>query len=348
MGLRPFFKFFKPSTLRVAFSGLNKLGKAFFITKGNKIMSDINDFEDSDNIRVEMAYSLIHDDIVDLLIRNEFISDCKAMAEYLFDTQTIATQKMKGEILEFLEVHSEVVLDVTARFLFAVKDGALSNAVIPLLNNVEVATVFDKDRFVPFANLILTVLCCRAFDVDGVQTPYIEALQGENEQWWLRSCITNMPDLKDGYRLPSQKPLEERHICDRVTGSVMAKVENLNTDKCLEILGYLSNVKLCYSRNWLAMPEMLLKEDASDEEAESFSQYTELLAEPISKIVRNMAYFYNDLIVDYRLRVYSRLDSVNFTANKQIRSMLMAYDKEKVEVTDIKVDPSIEVKLPEL
>lgn len=310
--------------------------------------NEINDFEDSDNIRVEMAYSLIHDDVTDLLIRNEFISDCKMMAEYLFDTQTIATQKMKGEILEFLELHSEVVLNVVSSFLIAVKDGALSNAVIPLLNNVEVATVFDKDRFVPFANLILTVLCCRAFDVDGVNTPYVEAKQDENEQWWLRSCITDMPELKDGYRLPSQKPLDERRICDRVTGSVMAKVENLNTDKCLEILGYLSNVKLCYSHNWFEMPEMLLKEDASDEEAEAFSQYTELLAEPISQIVRDKAYFYNDLIVDYRLRVYSRLDSVNFTANKQIRSMLMAYKKEQIEVTDIDIDDSIEVKLPEL
>lgn len=310
-------------------------------------MEDFEDFED--NVKVEMAYGLIHDAIVEMLQRQNFIDDCRVMANVLFDSETEATIKLKKDIMSFINEHTDVVLNSVATFLIATKDGAVANAVIPLLNNVEIATVFDKDRFVPFANMILSILCCRTFEVNGVSIPYAETRMGkDNEHWWIKSCITDMPDIKDGYRLPSNKELGERKICDHVTGSVMAKVENLGSDKCLEILGYLMNVKLCYSDKFLQRPEMILKEDASDEEAEAFENYTKKLSEPMAKITRDMAYFYADLIPDYRIRIYSRLDSVNYTANKQARSLLMAYDKEKVEIADIKVDPSIKVKLPSL
>lgn len=310
-------------------------------------MEDFDDFEE--NIKVEMAYSVLHNLVVDMLIRYDFINDCKFMANHLFNTETENTQKMKEDILNFIDVNADAVLNVTAKFLLAVKDGAVANAVIPLLNNIEISIAFNKDRFVPFANLILTVLCCKSFEIDNESIPYVEVRMGkDNEHWWFRSNIVNLPNMKDGYRLPSQKPLEERHICDHVTGSVMAKVENLNTDKCLEILGYLMSVKLCYSDKFLQRPEMILKEDASDEEAEAFENYTKKLAEPIAKIARDMAYFYADLIPDYRIRIYSRLDSVNYTANKQARSLLMAYDKETVKVANIDVDTSVKVKLPSL
>lgn len=309
-------------------------------------MEDFDDFEE--NIRVEMAYGLIHDAIVEMLQRQNFIDDCRMMANVLFDSETEATQKLKQDILLFLNEHTDAVLNVVASFLIATKDGAIANAVIPLLNNVEIATAFNKDRFIPFANMVLSVLCCRTFNTDNGQISYVDCRGDSDHHWWFKSNITDMPEIKDGYRLPSQKPLEERKICDHVTGSVMAKVENLNTDKCLEIIGYLMSVKLCYSDKFLDRPEMILKENASDEEAEAFENYTKKLSEPMAKITRDMAYFYADLIPDYRIRIYSRLDSVNYTANKQARSLLMAYDKEKVIVTDITVDSSIKVKLPSL
>lgn len=309
-------------------------------------MEDFDDFEE--NVRVEMAYGLVHDAIVEMLQKQNFIDDCRVMANVLFDSETEATIKLKKDIMLFLNEHTDSILNVVASFLIATKDGAISNAVIPLLNNVEIATVFDKNRFIPFANMVLSVLCCKTFNVDGIETAYVDCRGDSAGHWWFRSNITNLPDIKDGYRLPSQKPLEERKICDRVTGSVMAKVENLDSDKCLEILGYLMNVKLCYSDKFLQRPEMILKEDASDEEAEAFENYTKKLAEPILKIARDMAYFYADLIPDYRIRIYSRLDSVNYTANKQARSLLMAYNKETVKITDIDVDKSIKVKLPNL
>lgn len=307
-----------------------------------------NDYEDdSDNIRVEMAYGLVHDAIVEMLIRQNFIDDCRVMSNVLFDSETEATQKLKKDILTFLNEHTDATLNAVASFLIATKDGVIACSVIPILQNVEIATVFDKNRFVPFANLILSVLCCRTFDVSGNKIPYIDC-KGANGHWWFKSCITDMPELKSGYRLPSQKPLKERCIYDRVTGSILAKVENLDSDKCLEILGYLMNVKLCYTRKFLDKAEMIIKEDASDEAIEAFNQYTALLAEPVKEITNNLAYFYNDLIVDYRLRVYSRLDSVNFTAIKQIRSLLEAFEKEQVKVEPIKIDSSIEIELPKI
>lgn len=308
-----------------------------------------NDYEDdSDNIKVEMAYSLAHSAIVEMLQRQDFLNDCRVMANVLFDSETEATQKLKQDILLFLNEHTDAVLNVVATFLIATKDGAIANAVIPLLNNVEIATAFNKDRFIPFANMVLSVLCCRTFNTDNGQIAYVDCRGDSDHHWWFKSNIVDLPEIKDGYRLPSQKPLNERKIYDKVTGSVMAKVENLDSDKCLEILGYLMNVKLCYSDKFLQRPEMILKEDASDEEAQAFEDYTKKLAEPMARIARNMAYFYADLIPDYRIRIYSRLDSVNYTSNKQARSLLMAYDKETVKVTDIDVDASIKVKLPDL
>ena len=291
------------------------------------------------DIQIEMAYGPLHDKVVEFLEANKFIDDCLKMTEHLFVSNTPATQEMKSEILDFLESYGDITKEVTANFLIAVKDGVIANAVIPLLNNVEVATVFSKaSRFAQYAKVLLSVLCCRNY----VENAFVDG------HWWFKSTIIEWPELAKEYKLPSLRPLQERVIYDRVTGSVIAKVENLETDKCLEVLGYLANVKLCYSKNWLQKPEMLISADATDDEKVAYSQYTALLAKPITQTVKTLAYFYNDLIVDYRLRVYSRLDSVNFTANKQIRSMLQVYDKEPVKVTDIKVDESIKVELPKL
>ena len=291
------------------------------------------------DIKIEMAYGPLHDKVVEFLEEHNFIDDCLKMAEHLFVSQTPATQEMKREISDFLESYGDITHEVVANFLIATRDGVVANAVIPLLNNVEVATVFSKaSRFAQYAKVLLSVLCCRNY----VENTFTDG------HWWFKSTIIQWPELVNEYKLPSIKPLQERVLYDRVTGSVMAKVENLETDKCLEVLGYLANVKLCYSRNWLQKPEMLIADDATDDEKVAFSQYTALLAKPITQVVKTLAYFYNDLIVDYRLRVYSRLDSVNFTANKQIRSMLQVYDKEPVKVTEVKVDESIKVELPKL
>lgn len=290
-------------------------------------------------IQIEMAYGPLHDKVVEFLEKNSFIADCLKMTDHLFVSETLATQEMKRDISDFLESYGDVTMEVVANFLIATKDGVIANAVIPLLNNVEVATVFSKaSRFAQYAKVLLSVLCCRNY----VENAFVDG------HWWFKSTIIQWPELAKEYKLPSLRPLQERVIYDRVTGNVMTKVENLETDKCLEILGYLANVKLTYSRNWLDKPEMLIEEDATEEEKVAYSQYTALLAKPITATVNTMAYFYNDLIVDYRLRVYSRLDSVNFTANKQVRSMLQVYEKEDVKIEEIKVDKSIQVKLPKL
>lgn len=293
-----------------------------------------------ENIQIEMAYGPLHDEVVKFLEEKQFISDCLKMVDHLFTSETLATQEMRRDISDFLESYGDITCEVVANFLIATREGVVANAVIPLLNNVEVATVFSKaSRFAQYAKVLLSVLCCRNY----VENSFIDG------HWWFKSTITDRwPELIKEYKLPSIRPLQERVIYDRVTGSVMAKVENLETDKCLEVLGYLANVKLCYSKNWLQKPEMLIAADATDDEKVAYSQYTALLAKPITQTVKTLAYFYNDLIVDYRLRVYSRLDSVNFTANKQIRSMLQVYDKEPVKITDIKVDESIKVELPKL
>lgn len=292
-----------------------------------------------ENIQIEMAYGPLHDKVVEFLEANKFIDDCHKMVDHLFVSETLATQEMKKDILDFLDSYGDITEEVTANFLIAAKDGVVANAVIPLLNNVEVATVFSKaSRFAQYAKVLLSVLCCRNY----VENTFIEG------HWWFKSTIIQWPELINEYKLPSIRPLQERVIYDRVTGSVMAKVENLETDKCLEVLGYLANVKLCYSKNWLDKPEMLIDEDATDDEKVAYSQYTALLAKPITATVNTMAYFYNDLIVDYRLRVYSRLDSVNFTANKQVRSMLQSYEKENIKVEKVEVDKSVQVKLPKL
>jgi len=291
------------------------------------------------DIQIEMAYGPLHDRVVEFLQANKFIDDCHKMVDHLFVSETLATQEMKRDISDFLDSYGDVTEEVVANFLIATREGVVANAVIPLLNNVEVATVFSKaSRFAQYAKVLLSVLCCRNY----VENTFMEG------HWWFKSTIIEWPELVNEYKLPSIKPLQERVIYDRVTGSVMAKVENLETDKCLEVLGYLANVKLCYSKNWLDKPEMLIDENATDDEKVAYSQYTALLAKPITQVVKTLAYFYNDLIVDYRLRVYSRLDSVNFTANKQIRSMLQVYDKEPVKITEIKVDESIKVELPKL
>lgn len=290
-------------------------------------------------IKIEMAYGPLHDKVVELLEEQHFLQKCQDMTDKLFVSNTTATQEMRNDISNFLSDYGDIVNECVANFLIATKEPVVGNAVIPLLNNVEVATVFTKhSRLAQYAKVLLSTMCYDRW----IGCNFIDG------HWWFKSLVVNWPELVNEYKLPSIKPLNERLIHDRVTGNVMTKVENLDTDKCLEVLGYLANVKLSYSKNWLDKPEMLLDDDATDDEKMAYSQYTALLAKPITQTVKTLAYFYNDLIVDYRLRVYSRLDSVNFTANKQVRSMLEAYDKETVQVTEVQVDKSIVVKLPKL
>lgn len=308
----------------------------------------IEDDLDEIKIKVEMSYGSLHNNIVTLLSNIGFTTKCVENIDAIFKADTTTTKQLKEDLHVFFEERAEVVTEAVARFLINIKEPTLAQVAIPSLNNVAIAVMFQKDRFVGFAKVILTTLHCN-FLINGEKVPLMKTGYGANGHWYLMANIPDLPELRENkYPKPSMKQLAERKICDHVTGNILAKIENKDSDKCLESLAHLMNVKVCYTVKWLDMPVMLLADDASDEEIEAHELYLKTLTNYITEIVRNQAYFYHDLIVDYRLRNYSRNDCDNYTSSKQLRSMLMAYQKEEIKVTDINVDKTIKIKLPEL
>lgn len=310
-------------------------------------MKEEDDFDEV-KIKVEMAYGSLHSEIVKLVSNIGFIEKCKENIDAIFTSDTAATKQLKEELHSFFEERADVVINVIAKFLINIKEPVMAQVAIPVLNNVEIATLFQKDRFIAFAKVVLTTMHC-GFNINGEKIPLIKTGIGIDRHCYLMCNLPDLPELKENkYPKPSMKKLAERNICDHVTGSILAKVENKDSDKCLESLAHLMNVKVCYTTKWLDMPIMLIAEDSSEEEIEAHELYLKTLTDYITDIVRTQAYFYHDLIVDYRLRNYSRNDCDNYTSSKQLRSMLMAYNKEQIKVTNINVDKTIKIKLPEL
>lgn len=310
-------------------------------------MKEIDELDEI-KIKVEMSYGSLHNNIVTLLSNIGFTTKCIENVKAIFTADTPVTKQLKEDLIVFFEERGEIVTEAVARFLINIKEPTLAQVAIPSLNNVAIAVMFQKDRFAAFAKVVLTTLHC-GFLINGEKVPLMKTGTGIDGHYYLMCSLPDLPELKENkYPKPSMKQLAERNICDHVTGSILAKIENKDSDKCLESLAHLMNVKVCYTVKWLDMPEMLLADDASEEEIEAHELYLKTLTNYITEIVRNQAYFYHDLIVDYRLRNYSRNDCDNYTSSKQLRSMLMAYEKEQVKVTDVNVDKTIKIKLPEL
>jgi hypothetical protein len=283
--------------------------------------------------------------IRNFLEENSFIG--KLQGYILGLGKTDKAKIMINELNNWIEHNPHLIVDKVSIVLnMCIDKREKPQHVLPILRWIEFDEVFDSNpsRYQQLVNFILTVL-------------HQEGWLGTNTSTGEFKCKLEPPmEADDKTYSPAPKYW---YINEDVTGRYINKKGSHGLDHNFEALASITNVCLRITDSWMDKPEMVPPERSSCTSKEEYenkmkthNQYRYKLAEPITATYRQ-GWFYIPYVQDSRYRDYSACECVNHTADKQIRSIIELYNKEKyhgnfsIPDTEVDIDiPLLEEEIP--